>query len=112
MLDRHILKDLMQQIMSGTMTTGPPAAASAANVGASVSARNNFIRPDVSQCAIRCDLWQAVPVSQAKQKRLIQPLDQKLFVSRYLTALPSAEQLKNFLERDRTEIKALITELK
>jgi len=42
----------MQQIMSGTMTTGPPAAASAANVGASVSARNNFIRSDVSQCAI------------------------------------------------------------
>lgn len=34
-------------------------------------------------------------------------MDQKLFVSRYLTALPSAEQIKNFLERDRAEIKAL-----
>jgi len=35
-------------------------------------------------------------------------MDQKLFVTRYLTALPSAEQLKAFLERDRDEIKALI----
>ena len=35
-------------------------------------------------------------------------MDQKLFVSRYLTALPSAEQLKAFLERDRAKIKALI----
>jgi hypothetical protein len=34
-------------------------------------------------------------------------MDQKLFVSRYLAALPSAEQLKAFLERDRAEIKAL-----
>jgi len=34
-------------------------------------------------------------------------MDQKLFVSRYLTHLPSAEQLKAFLERDRAEIKAL-----
>ncbi len=33
-------------------------------------------------------------------------MDQKLFVSRYLTALPSVEQLKAFLERDRAEIKA------
>jgi predicted nuclease of restriction endonuclease-like (RecB) superfamily len=35
-------------------------------------------------------------------------MDQKLFVSRYLTQLPSAEQLKTFLERDRAEIKSLI----
>ncbi len=34
-------------------------------------------------------------------------MDQKLFVSRYLTQLPSPEQLKAFLERDRAEIKAL-----
>ena len=34
-------------------------------------------------------------------------MDQKLFVSRYRTVLPSAEQLKAFLERDRAEIKAL-----
>jgi len=32
-------------------------------------------------------------------------MDQKLFVSRYLTQLPSAKQLKAFLERDRAEIK-------
>jgi hypothetical protein len=31
-------------------------------------------------------------------------MDQKLFVARYLTALPSAEQLKAFLERDREEM--------
>jgi predicted nuclease of restriction endonuclease-like (RecB) superfamily len=34
-------------------------------------------------------------------------MDQKLFVSRYLTQLPSPEQLKDFLERDRANIKAL-----
>ena len=34
-------------------------------------------------------------------------MDQKLFVSRYLTALPSAEQLKALLEQDRAEIHAL-----
>ena len=34
-------------------------------------------------------------------------MDQKLFVSRYRTVLPSAEQLKAFLERDRAQIKAL-----
>jgi predicted nuclease of restriction endonuclease-like (RecB) superfamily len=34
-------------------------------------------------------------------------MDNKLFVSRYLKALPSAAQLKAFLERDRAEIKAL-----
>jgi hypothetical protein len=34
-------------------------------------------------------------------------MDQKLFVSRYLTQLPSAAQLKAFLERDRDEIQAL-----
>lgn len=33
-------------------------------------------------------------------------MDQKLFVSRYLTQLPSAKQLKAFLERDRARIKA------
>jgi hypothetical protein len=32
-------------------------------------------------------------------------MDKKLFVSRYLTALPSAEKLKDFLERDRSEFK-------
>lgn len=36
-------------------------------------------------------------------------MDQKLFVSRYLTALPSAKQIKDFLERDRAEIKARTT---
>jgi predicted nuclease of restriction endonuclease-like (RecB) superfamily len=34
-------------------------------------------------------------------------MDNKLFVSRYLKNLPSAEQLRVFLERDRAEIKAL-----
>ena len=34
-------------------------------------------------------------------------MDQKLFVSRYLSALPGVEQLKAFLERDRAEIKSL-----
>ena len=34
-------------------------------------------------------------------------MDQKLFVSRYLTALPTVEQLKTFLERDRAEFKNL-----
>lgn len=33
---------------------------------------------------------------------------QKLFVTRYQTALPSATQLKTFLERDRAEIKSLM----
>lgn len=33
-------------------------------------------------------------------------MDQKLFVSRYLTALPSAKQLKAFLERDRAAIQS------
>lgn len=35
-------------------------------------------------------------------------MDQKLFVSRYLTQLPSPDQLKAFLEHDRAQIKALI----
>lgn len=39
-------------------------------------------------------------------------MDQKLFVSRYLTHLPSAEQLKTFLERDRDEIQALTQQRK
>ena len=34
-------------------------------------------------------------------------MDRKLFVTRYLTALPSVEQLKDFLERDRAELKSL-----
>ena len=34
-------------------------------------------------------------------------MDNKLFVSRYLKSLPSAEKLKAFLEKDRAEIKAL-----
>ena len=36
-------------------------------------------------------------------------MSQKLFVTRYLTALPSVQQLKAFLERDRAEIRALTT---
>jgi predicted nuclease of restriction endonuclease-like (RecB) superfamily len=36
-------------------------------------------------------------------------MDQKLFISRYLEVLPSVKQLKALLERDRAEIKALIT---
>lgn len=35
-------------------------------------------------------------------------MDNTLFVSRYLTALPSAEQLQRFLERDRSQIESLI----
>ena len=31
-------------------------------------------------------------------------MDNKLFVSRYLVALPSAEQLREFIERDRERI--------
>lgn len=34
-------------------------------------------------------------------------LDQKLFISRYLVALPSAKQLVHFLEQDRDRLKAL-----
>lgn len=34
-------------------------------------------------------------------------LSNQLFVSRYLTALPSAEQLANFIKKDRAEIEAL-----
>ena len=33
-------------------------------------------------------------------------MDNRLFVSRYLTTLPSAEQLKAFLERDRAQLEA------
>ena len=36
-------------------------------------------------------------------------MDQKLFVSRYLTALPTVAQLKTLLERDRAGIRALIS---
>jgi predicted nuclease of restriction endonuclease-like (RecB) superfamily len=35
-------------------------------------------------------------------------MDQKLFVSRYLTALPSAEKLRAFLEADRARIESLM----
>ena len=35
-------------------------------------------------------------------------MDQKLFVSRYLVALPSAEKLRNFLEADRERIESLM----
>jgi predicted nuclease of restriction endonuclease-like (RecB) superfamily len=35
-------------------------------------------------------------------------MDNTLFVSRYLTALPSAEQLQRFVERDRSQIEALL----
>lgn len=34
-------------------------------------------------------------------------MDQKLFVSRYLTALPSVEKLRAFLETDRDQIEQL-----
>jgi hypothetical protein len=33
-------------------------------------------------------------------------MDQKLFVSRYLVALPSAEKLRAFLEADRDQIES------
>jgi predicted nuclease of restriction endonuclease-like (RecB) superfamily len=36
-------------------------------------------------------------------------MDNKLFVSRYLVALPSPKQLQEFIERDREEIEALMT---
>jgi predicted nuclease of restriction endonuclease-like (RecB) superfamily len=35
-------------------------------------------------------------------------IDQKLFVSRYLVALPSAEKLRSFLEEDRDRIESLM----
>jgi hypothetical protein len=35
-------------------------------------------------------------------------MDNKLFVSRYLMALPSAKQLQEFIERDREQIEARI----
>jgi hypothetical protein len=35
-------------------------------------------------------------------------MDQKLFISRYLTALPSVAQLKAFLEGDRAQIRTLM----
>ncbi len=35
-------------------------------------------------------------------------MDQKLFVSRYLTALPTAKQLSAFLEADRERIECLL----
>lgn len=35
-------------------------------------------------------------------------MNQKLFVSRYLTALPSAEKLRTFLEADRDRIESLV----
>jgi hypothetical protein len=38
-------------------------------------------------------------------------MDQKLFVSRYLTALPSAEELEALIEADRAHFKP-ITKLK
>jgi hypothetical protein len=34
-------------------------------------------------------------------------LDNKLFVSRYLVALPSAEQLRHFIEADRDRVEHL-----
>jgi len=38
-------------------------------------------------------------------------IDNKLFVSRYLVALPSAEKLRAFLEADRERIEALLPKL-
>ena len=35
-------------------------------------------------------------------------MDQQLFVSRYLTALPSAKKLREFVEHDREEIESLM----
>ena len=35
-------------------------------------------------------------------------MDQKLFVSRYLVALPSVEKLRRFLEADRERIESLM----
>jgi predicted nuclease of restriction endonuclease-like (RecB) superfamily len=35
-------------------------------------------------------------------------MDQQLFVTRYLTQLPSAEQLRTLIERDQAEIRALV----
>ncbi len=39
-------------------------------------------------------------------------MDNKLFVSRYLTALPSAKQLREFIERDRERIEPLLEQRK
>jgi predicted nuclease of restriction endonuclease-like (RecB) superfamily len=39
-------------------------------------------------------------------------MDNKLFVSRYLTALPSAEQLQRFVESDRAHTEAIIEQQK
>jgi predicted nuclease of restriction endonuclease-like (RecB) superfamily len=44
---------------------------------------------------------------QTKVEFAIAGLDNKLFVSRYPTALPSAEQLSRFVEQDRARIEAL-----
>jgi hypothetical protein len=35
-------------------------------------------------------------------------MDNRLFVSRYLVALPSAEQLSRFVDADRARIEALL----
>lgn len=35
-------------------------------------------------------------------------MDQKLFVSRYLVALPSAEKLRHFLEADRERLESMM----
>ena len=37
-------------------------------------------------------------------------MDQKLFVSRYLVALPSVEKLRRFLEADRERIESLMSD--
>jgi hypothetical protein len=37
-------------------------------------------------------------------------MDQKLFVSRYLVALPSVEKLRRFLEADRERIESLMAQ--
>ena len=39
-------------------------------------------------------------------------LDNQLFVSRYLVALPTKEQLSRFLEAERARLEALIAQLK
>jgi hypothetical protein len=36
-------------------------------------------------------------------------MDEKLFVSRYLTVLPSAKKLRAFVEADRERIESLVT---
>jgi predicted nuclease of restriction endonuclease-like (RecB) superfamily len=49
---------------------------------------------------------------QTKVEFAIAGMDNKLFVSRYLVALPSAEQLSRFVEHDRARFDALVEQQK